>query len=62
MLFSILDSLGNLASFSLSLFNFLKGLRVNIDVEIDSIFVSVKFAEFFSFSDVIDDETFTVFL
>ena len=62
MLFSILDSLGNLASFSLSLFNFLKGLRVNIDVEIDSIFVSVKFAEFFSFRDVIDDETFTVFL
>lgn len=43
------------------MFNSLQSLGIDIDVETNSIDISEKFAQFFSFSDVIDDEVLTSF-
>jgi len=41
------------------LFNSLQSFGIDIDVETDSIDISVEFAQFFSFIDIINDEVLT---
>lgn len=41
------------------MFNSLQSFGIDIDVETDSIDISVKFAQFFSFIDIINDEVLT---
>lgn len=41
------------------MFNSLQSFGIDIDVETDSIDISVEFAQFFSFIDIINDEVLT---